>query len=272
MATKTATKKQAKPLKKHAPAKPVPAKRAVSKAKPAAKTAAAVKPAAKTHVNHKAKPELKSTAKAAPAAKVAAKPVAPQPLAKANGKIPAKVVSKNAKPGEDTPGDADSPLLDMSDVGVRKMIAKAKTRGYVTYDELNKVLPSDKVSSEQIEDTMAMLNEMGINVIESEEQEEGAEGDLPAVVEGGKEVVAKTGTAAEQYDRTDDPVRMYLREMGSVELLSPRRRNRHRQAHRGRPRADDRRLVRKPADLRGAHRVARRTERGQGPSSRHHRS
>ncbi|MGZ6008157.1 MAG: RNA polymerase sigma factor RpoD, partial [Rhizomicrobium sp.] len=108
----------------------------------------------------------------------------------------------------------------MSDVGVRKMIAKAKTRGYVTYDELNKVLPSDKVSSEQIEDTMALLNEMGINVIESEEQEEGAEGDLPAVVEGGKEVVAKTGTAAEQYDRTDDPVRMYLREMGSVELLS----------------------------------------------------
>ncbi|MGZ5933444.1 MAG: RNA polymerase sigma factor region1.1 domain-containing protein, partial [Rhizomicrobium sp.] len=134
--------------------------------------------------------------------------------------MPPKVVSKNAKPGEDTPGDADSPLLDMSDVGVRKMIAKAKTRGYVTYDELNKVLPSDKVSSEQIEDTMALLNEMGINVIESEEQEEGAEGDLPAVVEGGKEVVAKTGTAAEQYDRTDDPVRMYLREMGSVELLS----------------------------------------------------
>ena len=221
MATKTATKKQAKPLKKHAPAKPVPAKKAVSKSKPAAKTAAAVKPAAKTHATAKAKPEPKLTAKAAAAAaKVAVKAVPPQPAAKANGKIPAKVASKNAKPGEDTPGDADSPLLDMSDVGVRKMIAKAKTRGYVTYDELNKVLPSDKVSSEQIEDTMAMLNEMGINVIESEEQEEGAEGDLPAVVEGGKEVVAKTGTAAEQYDRTDDPVRMYLREMGSVELLS----------------------------------------------------
>ena len=79
-----------------------------------------------------------------------------------------------------------SPLLDMSDVGVRKMIARAKQRGYVTYDELNKVLPSDKTSSEQIEDTMAMLNEMGINVIESEEAEE-AEGEtLPAVAEGGK--------------------------------------------------------------------------------------
>jgi len=89
----------------------------------------------------------------------------------------------------------------------------------VTYDELNKVLPSDKVSSEQIEDTMAMLNEMGINVIESEEQEEGADSDLPAVAEG-KEVATKSGTATEQYDRTDDPVRMYLREMGSVELLS----------------------------------------------------
>ena len=72
----------------------------------------------------------------------------------------------------------------MSDVGVRKMIAKAKARGYVTYDELNKVLPSDKTSSEQIEDTMAMLNEMGINVIESEEAEEGEEGGALVAAEG----------------------------------------------------------------------------------------
>ncbi|MBW8707786.1 MAG: RNA polymerase sigma factor RpoD, partial [Alphaproteobacteria bacterium] len=107
----------------------------------------------------------------------------------------------------------------MSDVGVRKMIAKAKARGYVTYDELNKVLPSDKTSSEQIEDTMAMLNEMGINVIESEEAEEGEEGG--ALVEAsGSKAVATTAKSGEQYDRTDDPVRMYLREMGSVELLS----------------------------------------------------
>ncbi len=119
-----------------------------------------------------------------------------QPTAKANAKAPVKAGAKAGKPGEETPGDADSPLLDMSDVGVRKMIAKAKTRGYVTYDELNKVLPSDKVSSEQIEDTMSMLNEMGINVIESEEQEEGADDNLPAVPEGGKEVTTKTGTAA----------------------------------------------------------------------------
>ncbi|MBN9543929.1 MAG: RNA polymerase sigma factor RpoD [Alphaproteobacteria bacterium] len=107
----------------------------------------------------------------------------------------------------------------MSDVGVRKMIARAKQRGYVTYDELNKVLPSDKTSSEQIEDTMAMLNEMGINVIESEEAEEAEGENLPAVAEGSK-ALATTAKSGEQYDRTDDPVRMYLREMGSVELLS----------------------------------------------------
>src|SRR5436190_6241016 len=140
--------------------------------------------------------------------------------------IPAKVVKPGSvkpapkKPGEgETPGDADSPLLDMSDVGVRKMIAKAKARGYVTYDELNKVLPSDKTSSEQIEDTMALLNEMGINVIESEEAEEGEEGGA-LVPEAGSKALATTAKAGEQYDRTDDPVRMYLREMGSVELLS----------------------------------------------------
>src|SRR5947199_1731528 len=108
----------------------------------------------------------------------------------------------------------------MSDAGVRKMITKAKARGYVTYDELNKVLPSEKVSSEQIEDTMSMLSEMGINVIESEEQEEQPEGAVPATTATGKAVVAKADGEDEPYDRTDDPVRMYLREMGSVELLS----------------------------------------------------
>ena len=113
---------------------------------------------------------------AAAAAKPDLKPVAPPAASpRPTARSRAKVAAKAGKPGEDTPGDADSPLLDMSDVGVRKMIAKAKTRGYVTYDELNKVLPSDKVSSEQIEDTMSLLNEMGINVIESEEQEEGAD-------------------------------------------------------------------------------------------------
>src|SRR5690348_14557303 len=109
-----------------------------------------------------------------------------------------------AKPADGTDGAApreegDSPLLDLSDVAVRKMVTRAKQRGYVTYDELNKVLPSDKVSSEQIEDTMAMLNEMGINVIESEEQDE--QGELPAIAQA-KQVVVKTGDEEEPYDRT----------------------------------------------------------------------
>ncbi len=162
---------------------------------------------AKAEIELKGKKGAKAEVKAGKAAAVPPQPVKPQ----------AKIAPK--KPGEsETPGDADSPLLDMSDVGVRKMIARAKQRGYVTYDELNKVLPSDKTSSEQIEDTMAMLNEMGINVIESEEAEEGADENLPAAMEG--KALATTPKSGEQYDRTDDPVRMYLREMGSVELLS----------------------------------------------------
>ncbi|HEX4081309.1 MAG TPA: RNA polymerase sigma factor RpoD [Rhizomicrobium sp.] len=131
-----------------------------------------------------------------------------RPAAKATGPV--------VEPGPPRE-DADSPLLDMSDVAVRKMVTRAKQRGYVTYDELNKVLPSDKVSSEQIEDMMAMLNEMGINVIESEEQDE--QGEVPALAQA-KQVAVKSGEDEEPYDRTDDPVRMYLREMGSVELLS----------------------------------------------------
>ncbi|HEV2652957.1 MAG TPA: RNA polymerase sigma factor RpoD [Rhizomicrobium sp.] len=221
MATKTATKKQAKPAKKHTAAKHPPARKPVAKhaAKPSSKSATAAKPAAKAAPAHKGKaataPSKVVASKSAPAPVVAKKSAQPLSVAKTTG----KTAGKAPKPGEETPGDADSPLLDMSDVGVRKMIQRAKTRGYVTYDELNKVMPSEKVSSEQIEDTMSMLNEMGINVIESEEQEEGADSDLPATTEG-KEVTTKTGTATEQYDRTDDPVRMYLREMGSVELLS----------------------------------------------------
>ncbi|WP_018700738.1 RNA polymerase sigma factor RpoD [Amorphus coralli] len=121
------------------------------------------------------------------------------------------------------PETSDGPLLDLSDAAVKKMIKAAKKRGYVTYDELNEVLPSNEVTSEQIEDTMAMLSDMGINVVEQEEadneenndEEEGGE-----LVEVGTQAVAKTTTTREPAERTDDPVRMYLREMGSVELLS----------------------------------------------------
>jgi RNA polymerase primary sigma factor len=124
----------------------------------------------------------------------------------------------------------DGPLLDLSDAAVKKMIKEAKKRGYVTVDELNSVLPSEEVTSEQIEDTMAMLSDMGINVVESDEPDEGepeaAEEEAEEESEG-RELMPSTGTAVakkakgrEASDRTDDPVRMYLREMGSVELLS----------------------------------------------------
>ncbi len=109
----------------------------------------------------------------------------------------------------------------MSQTTVRKMITQAKHRGYITYDELNAVMPPDQVSSEQIEDIMAMLSEMGINVIENEETEEESEEDntLGEQPSGSRELVAASSNS-ESYDKTDDPVRMYLREMGSVELLS----------------------------------------------------
>ncbi len=126
----------------------------------------------------------------------------------------------------------DGPLLDLSDAAVRKMIKNAKRRGYVTYEQLNEVMPSEEVTSEQIEDTLAMLNDMGINVVEAEEtaEEEPAEEsetpDEPEEAEGGEVAeaaprqVARSETKSEPSERTDDPVRMYLREMGSVELLS----------------------------------------------------
>jgi len=105
----------------------------------------------------------------------------------------------------------DSPLMDSMSAAVKKMLAKAKERGFVTYDELNAVLPPDQMSSEQIEDTMSMFSEMGITVVESEDQEENAE--------DGK-ASAAGNLNDDDIGRTDDPVRMYLREMGSVELLS----------------------------------------------------
>jgi RNA polymerase primary sigma factor len=118
----------------------------------------------------------------------------------------------------------DGPLLDLSDAAVKKLIKTAKKRGYVTYEEVNAVLPSEEVSPDQIEDIMAMFSEMGINVIDEDEVEEP---EPDTAEEESSEVAERTGTAVasksntrEGSDRTDDPVRMYLREMGSVELLS----------------------------------------------------
>ncbi|WP_294391707.1 RNA polymerase sigma factor RpoD [uncultured Sphingomonas sp.] len=132
-----------------------------------------------------------------------------------------------ADAGEKVDG-GDAPLLDLNEASLKKLIARAKKRGYITYDELNEALPQDQMSSEQIEDVMSALNEMGVNVVENEEA--GEDGDSPPQEEessdegldGSDEAVA-TFTATpkkETVDRTDDPVRMYLREMGAVELLS----------------------------------------------------
>ncbi len=118
-------------------------------------------------------------------------------------------------------GEEADVSLDMSQAAVKRMIADARERGYITYDQLNTVMPPEQVSSEQIEDVMSMLSEMGINVIEDEEIEEGAEpaGELVETNSSTRDVAVVT-TTTEALDRTDDPVRMYLREMGSVELLS----------------------------------------------------
>ncbi|MCL6284753.1 RNA polymerase sigma factor RpoD [Ruegeria sp. 2012CJ41-6] len=129
----------------------------------------------------------------------------------------AKDTNDDRKPDEQEPETS----LDMSQAAIKKMIAEAREKGYITYDQLNQVLPPDQVSSEQIEDVMSMLSEMGINIIEDEEaEEEEQKGSTDLVTTEGAREVTLASAATEKLDRTDDPVRMYLREMGSVELLS----------------------------------------------------
>src|SRR4051812_1890578 len=215
----------------------------------ASKTAAAAAKAAKTKAKAPPprKPAAKVAAKAAPVkaapAKVPSKTAAPGGKPAPAGKAPvsnveaikAVAIKAPAKAAAPAPQAADkeaettqdSPLLDLSDAAVRKMIKNAKKRGYVTYEQLNAVMPSEEVTSEKIEDVLAMLNEIGINVVENEDagedeereeddDEDDAGGDL---VETSTKSVVET-KKSEPGERTDDPVRMYLREMGSVELLS----------------------------------------------------
>jgi RNA polymerase primary sigma factor len=139
-------------------------------------------------------------------------------MAKADTKTKSKPTTA-APPEAENPEAQDGPLLDLTDAAVKKFLKQAKSRGYVTHDELNKVLPSDELTSDQIEDTMAQLSEMGINVVESEEEVEEQSETKELVKAGDKAVTEKKGNARGS-DRTDDPVRMYLREMGTVELLS----------------------------------------------------
>jgi RNA polymerase primary sigma factor len=133
-------------------------------------------------------------------------------------------VSAAAENSADSEESFDGPLMDTSKAAIKKLVGKGKERGYITVDELSAALPEGQMNSEQIEDVMARLSEMGINVVESEDSEEAANSKAPAKKEAEEEDDGESRTSGNVDDddvgRTDDPVRMYLREMGSVELLS----------------------------------------------------
>ena len=133
----------------------------------------------------------------------------------------------NMADASDTTETGDAPLIDLNDASIKKVIARAKKRGYITVDQLNEALPQDQMSTDQIEDVMSALNEMGINIVENDEagedgeQEERADDDEAETPDAAEESAPALETKKkETIDRTDDPVRMYLREMGAVELLS----------------------------------------------------
>ena len=158
--------------------------------------------------------------------------------------------------------ERDSPLLDLSDSAVKRLLKSAKAKGYVTLDQLNSVLPSEEVSSDQIEDLYATLSDMGITVVETEEGEEKEEAaeDTPEEEEG-RALVAPN--AVVKAETKAEPHRTYRRSGAHVfardglgRAFVARRRNRHRKAHRGWPRGDDRRALRKPADVPGHHHLA----------------
>ena len=221
---KIKAKTKAKPAAKSAPksAKGKTAKKAAEKKVIAKKTAAKVT-FSKAAV--KAKSSSKKTAKVAAPAKGALAKRGKQNFGQgaktSMALIAAAATARKEVSREEaaTAAPGDSPLLDSTNASVKKLIAKAKERGYITYDELNAALPSEEMSSEQIEDTMSMLSEMGINVIEGDEQEDSD--DTTVEAEPAKAEAYSGGNIDEDdVGRTDDPVRMYLREMGSVELLS----------------------------------------------------
>src|SRR5688572_18064843 len=127
----------------------------------------------------------------------------------------------NTAETEEKTETGDAPLIDLNEASIKKLIARAKKRGVITYDELNEALPQDQMSSEQIEDIMSALNDMGVNIVESDDSED----EEPETDTGGDDAAEGVETFViekkkETVDRTDDPVRMYLREMGAVELLS----------------------------------------------------
>src|SRR5689334_17320242 len=128
----------------------------------------------------------------------------------------------NTAETEEKTETGDAPLIDLNEAQLKKLISRARKRGYITYDELNDALPQDQMSSEQIEDVMSALSEMGVNIVENEEADEDDQKEDeagPEEMDGGVETFVLE-KKKETVDRTDDPVRMYLREMGAVELLS----------------------------------------------------
>jgi RNA polymerase primary sigma factor len=153
---------------------------------------------------------------------------------RAHGAVPVSAGSEGShmatKPPKNSPPvteraeeeNADAPLIDALDASIKKLLARGKERGFVTYDEVNSALPENEVSSEQIEDVMTQLSELGVNIVDAEEETpEAADGAAPAAEDTAeREVVVVQADEDEDLGRTDDPVRMYLREMGSVELLS----------------------------------------------------
>ncbi len=180
---------------------------------------------------------------------------------------------------EDVP---DTPLLDLSHAAVMEVIRSAKKRGYITHDRINALLSSGEVKSEQIEDILAKFSDMGINVVEAEDAElhEGAAtGEEPeeeaedenALVEVPQRPVPATGAPRDITGRPDDPVRMYLRDMGSKDLLSREGEIAIAKRIEFGPRGDDRGTLRESTDIPGSHHLARRAQRGKGLASRHHR-
>jgi RNA polymerase primary sigma factor len=249
-AAKPIAKKQVVPAKKPAPAKPmakkvaapvVAAKKVAPPPKqPLQKVAATPSKAIKVEKTVPAEKSSKTVAKAAAGKKEKIENIVTETVTTtktvrvttdttpaAVAAAPKQVMSKSTN--DDGPDDGDAPLIDITQASVKRMMSKAKERGYITYDELNAALPQEHMSSEQIEDVMAMLSEMGINVIENDEPENDdtpvesatAVGEIDGLPdeEDGAEFTL-TPSKAEKIDRTDDPVRMYLREMGAVELLS----------------------------------------------------
>ena len=192
----------------------------------------------------------------------------------------AKIEATQAPPKEVMETSDTEPLLDLPDAAVKKLIRTAKKRGYVTHDQVKSL--SEEVSSEQIEDVLTMFSEMGVNVVETveaadDEEKEREEADDEPEPEGGELVevqqkVPAKSEAKEPAERTTDPGAHVSARNGRGRAALARGRNRHRQAHRGRPRGDDRRSVREPADLPGHHHLARGAQRRKGVPARHHRS